>query len=431
MTAKEGETLTRGEGSARLWGEVSELAKREAQLRERASALESDRASEAELLAGLPEGSTERGFSQFIVDDLSRRVADLEEEADAVRRRLLSASASLSGADLLFLEAALCPRCGRAFAIREIEGIFLDRRCPVCGGKVDEEAYDMLAGEAVGELADETDSVRRAELEARLSALAASRYLAGEFFLLSGTPATGSVRAWGEDEPYSFVPRYGGGRGFALEAREGYHLVGGIEGELVVFDCLRRAVSREGSPLFGGKLVPGVSLPWGMSRRGLEAGRTSQIDCVLLLPHCAFVVEAKRWRGRITVSHEDMRIDVFRRGANERYDIERPPLLQGIEHAAALAKASPHLNTNWIGKVTVFVDPVSFKSDAKRFPEEHSTFVGVCWSKGSSFVQAMEGRANKWATRKVRLGEDELGAFAESLLGRYAQRSLPVRPRFR
>ena len=42
----------------------------------------------------------------------------------------------------------------------------------------------MLAGEAVGELADETDSVRRAELEARLSALAASRYLAGEFFLL-------------------------------------------------------------------------------------------------------------------------------------------------------------------------------------------------------------------------------------------------------
>lgn len=410
--------------------ELIELANREVGLRERIESLKSSLASETNQLANLSEGTADYGFSQFIIDDLARRISDFEDEASEVRRKRLSLPAlAVSAADLAALEAAICPCCGHAFTVSAITGSFLDRHCPICGGKVDEESYDEIAAKTMDELADEENPARWPEYEARVSALAVSRYLAGEFYLLTGTPLSGCP-CGGVETLYSFVPEYDFEGKFRLKAEDGYSIVGGIEGELIVFDLLRRAVSREDSPLFGGKLVPGIALPWGMSRRGAEEGLTSQIDCALLLHGCAFVIETKRWKARLAVTHESMRIKVTRGRETKCYSVRSGPLRQGIEHAQALAKVSPHLNTDWIGKVTVFVNPVSFESDSKRFPQNHNTFIGVCWPQGSSVVKAMEGRANKWSTRERKLSEAELCDFAESLLEEYSQRPLPVEARF-
>ena len=205
-----------------------------------------------------PEGSYEVGFSLFLSQDHEEKADDADKEAATLVRKHANAMEPFSNHTTWEENGATMRcECEGLFLIETLGGRFMARTCPLCGKRIHEWGYDDQGRR----LARRLSNMRRngaegcRETEEELERLALARYLASEWYLLSGTPTSaGGFDA--TEEGYSFVPSYSKKGESCLKARYGKNVVHGVFGEMTLFDLLRTCVNDRQSPLYGGKIVP-------------------------------------------------------------------------------------------------------------------------------------------------------------------------------
>ena len=235
-----------------------------------------------------------------------------------------------------------CCRCGGAFDERKLGGTWLDRRCPLCGERLSEEAYDAQAQDAL------------------------SRYYTSEWFRLAcaGQGSTAPDRGL-----FGLEPGYDDGAFTLTPADDDRSPEGGlgVSAEYFAFDAIRAEIARPGSPLANAMLVPHLVFPWlpGQKPKQWGAKHRAEVDFVVMCESCAVIVEVKHHDRHVRVSPDYQRIRESSEGGSFRSASE--PVEQVQRGADSFAERQSAYPPGRIFKMTVFVDPLSFECKGTAF----------------------------------------------------------------
>lgn len=354
--------------------------------------------------------------------------------------------------------SAKCPHCGGFFHVRAINGGFLARMCPLCGGSLSEELYDAEARRAkeahltASELRDEVRAKLR-ELEDNLrssqkwwqflrrrkakrgiaavrpvfeerqkavksalvhfKAIKDSRYHCGEWYLSTHVPL---VNAEGPKESrYRLHTGYDGPNGsFTIDHPTSVR-GRGIIGEFVAFEAFREEICKEGSPLKGARLLPNLYIPKQVGLRG--NAHWEQVDLVLATRSCAFVIEVKKRYADIStkVPFEQIKSNApGPRGEGEPLRDFSWPLEQNSQHALAFADACDAYDFERVFELVLFVNPRSFKTDATCFYDH--VLVSALPDKRKALLSAI---ALATTSHEDVMSQSELDAMADRMINAY------------
>lgn len=233
----------------------------------------------------------------------------------------------------------VCCHCDTVFKPSDISGSYLNRRCPSCGGELNESNYDIASRQLREELVTINERMSASDAESRkweswalrckwaflsplrkrlerkaaeyrtavedltqkhairgnrFSILAQSRYYTSEWYQRTRIPLMRKVVS-----PYKL--NVGFDEDGVWYIRQTDKLGSGIMAEYLVFQRLLGCVRDATSPLFGAQIVPNIYL--NHEQRGDKAEKLwTQIDCLLLTRQAAFVIEVKRRRKHVFTS---------------------------------------------------------------------------------------------------------------------------------
>lgn len=405
--------------------EISSLRIREEDL-ERA-AKEEDTAC-----GGASEETYDAAFAAFLANDLREREACVHERRERLIAEHRGLMAPFSKSSVWEEHGVtMCCECGEIFFVAHLSGRFMERRCPLCGARLCEEAYDSHARKLLRDAASASrgDSGAEGLGKEDLRRLALARYLTSEWYLLSGIP-TSARGLSAREEGYSFTPTYGIKGDFLLCARYGKGDVRGIAGEMALFDLLRECIADDESPLHGARLVPSISLPSGDVKCGRFRVRSNQTDCVLLLPTGVIVFEVKHWRKRVRVDARRSEVTVVsRNGRMRRYRPGEGPCAQILANRKALIARVPTLQEDRVGSAVIFVNPIDVFGDIGVLRGGDQVFFGRLKARREGNVRrAVEDCATAWkgcGTGGLATGAS---ALAEKLLSECSCYNLPLDP---
>ena len=312
-----------------------------------------------------------------------------------------------------------CCRCGDEFRLRELRGRWLERRCPLCGGILDERVYDGFWNKVGGGAfmqafpSPTAPAAACADKSMRLK-VAASRYLASEWHLMSAVPAEGLAKK--AANRYLLLPDYDAAGCFILRPVAAQGAVAGIAGELVLFEQLLQRVRDPLSPLHGARLVPRMRLASIDPSSG--AVLRAEPDCVMFLRDAAFVFEVKHRNVYIRVQQASGRLWESTVAGRGRMDPPgEGPLGQCARYLQIIRRECAYLPPERIGGVVVYVDPLGFESDMPGFPEGGDMYVGECAGAGagdvagaSDVIGAVESRVAQWGYGACERGWDAVDA---------------------
>ncbi|MBQ9043200.1 MAG: NERD domain-containing protein [Eggerthellaceae bacterium] len=426
-----GDCIDERDGRVDARDEARAIAERIGDLRAQVRNLALAAENERESGSGVAEGTPEAGYSEFIVADFEERAAACGQEIGWLRKRHDEIMGPYSNFAIWEEEGvAECSECGSLFFLVELRGRFMARTCPLCGERVHEGPFDMRGFKLARERRrlERRGEADTGELETEIRRLAMARYLTSEWYLLSGTP-TSLLGYDATQEGYSFTPDYRNDGFFCLRAEYGYAEVGGISGEMALFDSLRRCVNDPSSPLYGSKIVPNVNLVTNGSKGGRLTVMRNQTDCVLLHPEGAFVFEAKRWRSHIAVDAGRKEVRVTKRGRTRCFPAGEGPVYQVTANRKALLKRCPGLDGQRVCGVVAFVEPNSLSGDAGSLPCGGGVFFGELKATGKSGLRnPIEKCIAGWSAHPMKGGGLDVVAMAETLLSEDNRYELPIDP---
>lgn len=303
-----------------------------------------------------------------------------------------------------------CCLCGGAFDERALAGSWLDRRCPLCGGRLSEDAYDRAAAELAARHRPRPG--KRAAGELRELALA--RYYTSEWFRLA-CAGQGSEAA--DRGLFGLRPGYDASGAFTLvpaDADRSPEGGLGVSAEYFVFDAIRSEIAREGSPLSGSFLVPHLVFPWlpGQKPKQWGAKQRAEVDCVLMCPSCAVVVEVKRRSHHVRVSRDFQHVRERTEGGSFRSGSET--VGQVARGADSFAERQQVYPPDRVCKAIVFVDPLSFECPRDSF--EDGWFAGTLGGGADRLVSALGELA---AGSRAVAGAGELRRLSARLLSEF------------
>ena len=353
----------------------------------------------------------------------------------------------------------LCPHCKTKFEVGRIQGEWLNRSCPECGGSLSSKEFDRYATKLLDEQAVnkskehyEKDCTRRHESIAKLirnpllkplcfllranarrhqkasdkarsqkdavtvviDQAAMSRYYASEWFLSSGYTLQGDGNEYG---PYALAAKYGrSGRPY-LKQVKGAAFVGGIVGEWTVFETILAHIQNS-EGLSGVRLVPNVFIT---SEKPEIEGLADQTDLLILARQAAFVCEVKNWRTHIRVQRDqsDVIIKTYENTEKNKQDNHESdkPIRQIRQRMESLAALGSYPKDRIYGLV-VFVNPASFECSLKGFFKKVT--VATCLSNGlGTLLPAIE---EKLGQKDEVLTQEDLDAFANKLFASWVDR---------
>lgn len=234
-------------------------------------------------------------------------------------------------------------------------------------------------------------STHVSQIKEQIQQLALDRYGIGEWFQLTHMPLqvcdkNGAVEC-------QLDVRYTSAGRFMLTGNN--EVGGGIVGEFTVFEALRARVQDERSNLYGAALLPNLYLPFGTrsgarlqeagfsqmngqlrpdeqsSQAARMGGQSSknmrQVDCVVATDKCAFVIEVKKWRAHVQANAPFSHVHVARGDVQEAQFSDASDMLRQVREGAKAFERASSYATNRIFRVIVFVNPLSFESDASGF----------------------------------------------------------------
>lgn len=379
---------------------------------------------------------------------------DLRERFGSIRsaRRALTVRREQEGARPVFI----CQKCGARLGWDDLQGREGEGAACTCGAPLDDAALDWFAqwicreirhldniakrravkaakersaplssppwrqraevlrrDERVRQLREEEQRARAnaAELRCGLRRLALLRYYGSAWFDRTGIPLKRS-----EDEyKYHITPFYGEQGTFHLDYQWGDVQAESIAAEFRVFEVLRQVLATSGSPLQGSVLLPNLYLP--RVDRGFPGTSVrEQVDCVLLTPSCAFVIEVMRRPANILV--DALTRTVLADGGEGKglSDVRLLgyPLVAVARHAAQFSLVDTPYSVNSIHEVLVFVDPCSFETTGVGFVG--NLYIGCVPQGGQALVEALEKRSRM---KKSVVSHDTLFALGKRLLATY------------
>ncbi|MDJ1650514.1 MULTISPECIES: nuclease-related domain-containing protein [Gordonibacter] len=302
----------------------------------------------------------------------------------------------------------------------------LDHIAQGCAAKVAKEESALLPSlpwrrhvealrrhEQVRQLRKEEQHARAnaAELQCGLRRLAQLRYYGSAWFA-----RTGITLERAEDEyKYHITPFYGERGTFHLDYQWGDVQAESIAAEFRVFEVLCQALATSGSPLRGSVLLPNLYLP--RVERGFPGTNVrEQVDCVLLTPSCAFVIEVMRRPANILA--DALTRTVLADGGEGKglSDVRLLgyPLVAVARHAAQFTLVDTPYSVNSTHEVLVFVDPCSFETTGAGFVG--NLYIGCVPQGEQALVEALEKRSRM---KKSVLSHDALFALGKRLLATY------------
>lgn len=315
-----------------------------------------------------------------------------------------------------------CPHCRANFSPLNIKGDVGSRTCPECGGEISERVFDELAlqltnqrnaasralkklNEPVRSLSKKikhakkwwqkpqrwyyqlrlnqltrSQNPQRATLkrdikEAKkdLKPLAHSRYYTSEWFLATHF-------SFVNEAPYmlyvrQFIPRYTYSGTFELVDTANSTTGSGFLGEYRLFNLLLARTLDSTSPLFGARILPNLYLP-APPRKNNPRSALTQIDMILLTRSHAYVIETKRWLGRIYVDTKTG--DVYRRSSRKlssekvvvkgvTYQKTHANLSQNFFHKCMFLDECHTYPRDEVFPVTMFLDATSLESHRESY----------------------------------------------------------------
>lgn len=300
-----------------------------------------------------------------------------------------------------------CCKCHELFDERTLAGGWLERRCPVCGKKLSEEAYDKAAAA--------TSKRKKRER----GEFAVARYYTSEWFRLA-CAGQGSDAA--DKGLRGLKPGYSGAGAFKLEPADGDRSPEGglgVSAEYFVFDSLRAEIAQSESPLAGSFIVPHLMFPWlpGQKPKQWGAKQRAEVDCVLFARSCAIVVEVKRRSHHVRVS-DDFR-HIRERGEGGSFRSASESVEQVERGADSFFERQALYPRDRIFKLIVYVEPRSFTCKGDRFSD--GWFASYLDSQGHAhyvdairtLVGSLEPIASKRAVRA--LSERMLDEFGNTI----------------
>lgn len=423
--AKQNETDAEKAEAIALAGKIRDLRSKAAEHR----ALAEQQRTHADTLR---KGSYEASFSLFIAQDHEEKADAADEDSIALVRKHAKAMEPFSKHTTWETNGVTaCCECGEPFFIETLGGRFLERRCPLCGKRVHEWGYDDRGRRLAYKLgiAKRNNHEDAHMIEADLKRLALARYLASEWYLLSGTPSCS--RGFDIiDEGYSFTPCYDVKGQFCLKANYGHHIVHGITGEMTLFDLLRTCVNNRQSPLYGGKIVPNTFLAKSKVERGHVRVRRNQTDCIFLHPEGAIAFEVKRWHSSIRVDAVRGEVVVTKKGNVTRYSGDEGPSVQAMAARKALLSEIEGLNGRRACGMVTFVDPLNVSGDPGALPSRKHVCFGELYKGGTgTTLKKIEECINVWRERSDGVKKLDASAIAEKLLDECSCYALPIDPK--
>ena len=308
------------------------------------------------------------------------------------------------------------------------------RRCPLCGCRLHEGAYDERARLTTYRARNawyRHEQEKKQEAYDKLGQLAMARYLTSEWYLLTGTPTT-MLGYDATKEGYSFTPSYDDASKFILQANYGMREVNGIRGEMALFDSLRIRVNDQNSPLYGSKIIPSVCLTTNKDNGKRLQVRRNQTDCILLTHVGAFVFEVKRWHAKIKVDAREKYVKAKRGRKTTCYRSGEGPIAQVLASRKALIRHCERLRGGLVGNVVVFVDPIELTGDVGELPCGKNVYFGQVITGGKSSVRKeIEKCVKLWASNPRNSIDADISELAGQLLWENSQYELPIDPRGR
>ena len=363
----------------------------------------------------------------------------------------------------------VCCHCDTVFKPSDISGSHLNRRCPSCGGKLNESNYDIASRQlheelvAIKECMSVSDAEsRKWELRAlrckwaflgplrkrlerkaaeyrtiaeglaqkhtirsnRFSILAQSRYYTSEWYQRTRIPLVRKVVS-----PYRL--NVGFDEDGVWYIRQTDKLSSGIMAEYLVFQRLLECVRDAASPLFGAQVVPNIYLNHEQGGDRAEKFWT-QIDCVLLTRQAAFVIEVKRRRKHIFTSRpfemiwssnscEEMPDQFSSNESNARltdgdFADESFALNQNSSHAVEFDSTCYAFPFERIYEQGVYVGTRSFHTDCTEFVDNVNVSYLSAYVSNPDFADIIEDECGRLEDM---LDQERLNDLGESLVASY------------
>jgi len=374
--------------------------------------------------------------------------------------------------DQLVLPEVTCPHCKDDFNIEELQGEWLQRRCPKCATLINEKTCDDQAQDTTstivglyytrGDLQEPLRQQTRKmaslnrwwqkpyrailrikqsrlekKLEPQISAVdnsltenrkllekqAWNRYYLSEWFLNTHFLPDDDVN--NADKTYSMMPVY-----VINNEKAEFQLIAsdmessGLVGEFMVFEELRNTVSNPMSALFEARILPNLYILKPGKPEESNGSFWHQIDCIVLTRQCAFIIETKRWKSRIKTdrffkhvysSRHDIDSDNTEIARDETpYEDSSSILSQNSAHTLGFFDVCKHYHFERLFEMTIFVDPVTFSSAGNDFVD--NIYVGQFKRNKSSFTECME---RVCLSLKPVVTAPALAKLAADLLNRY------------
>ena len=357
----------------------------------------------------------------------------------------------------------VCPSCDASINPSQIIGDYLDRRCPICNHSIKPEDFDELASHVLQDLKrtrgqkdfvaqrldqlehkherfnyillrpfkrfiskklkhvqEEYSAVRKTQhlLNTRLLALARMHYYLSEWYFRTGFPLKRTVVA-----PFELRPCYDDSGIWRLP--RGRREISGTTAEFAVFQTIYNEATNPESILYRAQIVPNIYLP--RSPEYSRNGRSfwDQIDMVLLTTQAAFVIEVKRRYKAIksNVPFEDIwsKTPIWDEKEKVTSDSEAVPwdskesiaLSQNSRHAIAFNELIPQFPFERVYEQVVFVEPLSFDSDADEFVDNVNV---SCLDETSRFLLPILHACSELSSVITQEEVDQLG---ETLVSQY------------
>lgn len=352
------------------------------------------------------------------------------------------------------LESAICYNCKKHFETKDIQGGWLDRSCPLCGSQLNNQRYENEALRLRDKMEEELRKIEHFQTElndcenkrvnhsawwfipyrvwlkhrsrsittdlalaeekhrayARIySEMKAARYYTSEWYLNTHTALSGTTP---EGDFYQLSPDFDKNDTFFLRPRIGRYAAG-LAGEFSTYEFFQKLICCESSALYKGRLIPNVYLPRNIDSHGKRIW--DQIDLIVALRQCAFVVEVKRWRHWINVSENGDQIQTSKdkKVTSKRMDASWA-LDQNSEHAASFNELSGQYPFDSIYELLLFVDPRSFSGPEPAFV--NNKYVGCIPNEADSLVSLLSRTAKSECDT---LSQEKLDTFAETFLEEY------------
>lgn len=357
----------------------------------------------------------------------------------------------------------VCPACDASINPSQIIGDYLDRRCPICNHSIKPEDFDELASYVLQDLKrtreqkdfvsqrleqlehkyeqfdfillrpfkrfvskklknvqEEYSAVRKTQhrLNTRLLALARMRYYLSEWYFRTGFPLKRTVVA-----PFELRPCYDDSGIWRLP--RGRREVSGTTAEFAVFQAVYNEATNPESVLYRAQIIPNIYLPRPLERSRNGRSFWDQIDLVLLTTQAAFVIEVKR-RYKAIKSNEPFediwsKAPVWDEKQKVTSDSEAVPwdskesiaLSQNSRHAVAFNELISQFPFERVYEQVVFVDPLSFDSDADEFVDNVNV---SCFDEASRFLLPILHACSELSSV---ITQEEIDQLGETLVSQY------------